>query len=134
LSYTNPNGLPQGRPYCDTNKIREALIAELVAINGYANHIANSNVKEINEVWYSIIKDEKKHYGWFLNLLRQYDPIEYQKYKENKNLKEGPKDPMQKYHPDYDTQLILNNIREDIKGELEAVILYEQHYCFPRSN
>jgi rubrerythrin len=35
---------------------------------------------------------------------------------------------MQTYRPDYDRQLILNNVRSDIKGELEAVILYEQHW------
>ena len=33
---------------------------------------------------------------------------------------------MKKYIPNYDIQIILNNVREDIKGELEAVILYEQ--------
>lgn len=33
---------------------------------------------------------------------------------------------MQLYNPSYDKQIILNNIREDIKGELEAVILYEE--------
>lgn len=33
---------------------------------------------------------------------------------------------MQTYKPEYDKQLILNNVREDIKGEFEAVILYEQ--------
>lgn len=34
---------------------------------------------------------------------------------------------MQEYKPNYDKQIILNNIREDIKGEFEAVILYEQY-------
>ncbi len=34
---------------------------------------------------------------------------------------------MQTYNPNYDKQIILNNIREDIKGELEAIVLYEQH-------
>lgn len=34
---------------------------------------------------------------------------------------------MQTYKANYDKQIILNYVREDIKGELEAVILYEQH-------
>ena len=33
---------------------------------------------------------------------------------------------MQIYKPSYDKQIILNNLRDDIKGELEAVILYEE--------
>ncbi|WP_148135425.1 ferritin family protein [Candidatus Formimonas warabiya] len=127
MSYTVKKGQPQGYPFYVTNKIREALIAEIYAINGYAEHIANSNMEDINATWRSIMDDEKKHYGWFLNLLRQYDPVQYKSYKDHIDDKLGPKDPMQKYKPDYTKQIILNNIRDDIKGELEAVILYEQH-------
>jgi rubrerythrin len=59
-------------------------------------------------------------------LLRKYDPAQYQSYKEHKGDKLGPKSPLQIFKPNYDRQIILNNVREDIKGELEAVILYEQ--------
>lgn len=62
-----------------------------------------------------------------LTLLRKYDPVEYEKYNLHKGESLATKTPMQTYKPDYDTQIILNNIRQDIKGELEAVILYEQH-------
>jgi len=123
LSYTTRNGQPQGISYCFTNKIREAMIAEIIAINGYAEHIANSNMEELNAAWKSIMGDEKKHYGMFLTLLRKYDPDQYEKYQEDKGLKYGPKGPMQVYK-----QIILNNLRQDIKGELEAVILYEQEF------
>lgn len=126
MSYTHPNGQPQGIALLITNKLREILIGEIIAINGYAEHIANSNVEEINKVWRSIIADEKKHYGIIITLLRKYDPAQYQAYKGNIGKKFGQKSPMQKYIPNYDIQLILNNLREDIKGELEAVILYEQ--------
>jgi len=128
LSYTTRNGQPQGISYCFTNKIREAMIAEIIAINGYAEHIANSNMEELNAAWKSIMGDEKKHYGMFLTLLRKYDPDQYEKYQEDKGLKYGPKGPMQVYKPDLDKQIILNNLRQDIKGELEAVILYEQEF------
>ncbi|MFL0267244.1 ferritin family protein [Candidatus Clostridium radicumherbarum] len=127
MSYTNPNGMPQGNARFDTNKLREILIGEIIAINGYAEHIANSNMEDINAAWKSIMGDEKKHYGMILSLLRKYDPSQYQAYKEHIGDKSGPKSSMQKYTPKYDKQIILNNIREDIKGEFEAVILYEQH-------
>lgn len=125
MSYTNPNGQPQGYAYHFTNKIREALISELVAINGYQEHIANSNMQEVNEIWNHIIKDEKEHYGNFLTLLRKYDPAQYHAYSQHINTNIN-KEPLQTYTPDFDKQLILNNIREDIKGEFEAVVLYEQ--------
>jgi len=125
VSYTYPNGQPQGYPYYFTNKIRESLIGEIIAINGYAEHIANSNMREFNDVWQSIMGDEKKHYGMFLTLLRKYDPAQYQAYLEHVKVTVNVTQ-LQPFKPSYDIQLILNNVREDIKGEFEAVILYEQ--------
>lgn len=125
MSYTNPNGMPQGYPNYFTNKLREAIIGEIIAINGYAEHIANSTMPVVNQVWHHIMEDEKEHYGKFLTLLLKYDPDEYQEYLSHTKDR-FPNVQMQEYKPDYDKQLILNNIREDIKGELEAVILYEQ--------
>jgi rubrerythrin len=126
MSYTTSK-MPQGFPYCWTNMIREAMIGELVAINDYREHIAKSNVKDINEVWYHIMEDEKRHYGIFLELLRKYDPQEAEKYKEaleHVNLTKKEEIPPCKISSQ---ECILNLIRNDIKGELEAVILYEQH-------
>lgn len=125
MSYTT-KGQPQGLAYIVTNKIREAMIAEIVAINGYAAHIASSHMEEINAAWRAIMQDEKDHYGMFMALLRRYDPEEYAKYEKHQLLKCGWPERLQPYKADYDRQLILNNLREDIKGELEAVILYEQ--------
>lgn len=126
MSYTYPAGMPQGAARLFTNKMREILIAEIYAINGYQTHIANSNMEDINAAWHSIMDDEKKHYGMMLELLRKYDPIEYKSYLAHKSDRLGPKSPMQTYKPEYDRQIILNNLRDDIKGELEAVILYEE--------
>jgi len=126
MSYTNRYGQPQGFARLDTNKLREILIAETIAINGYEEHIANSNMKDINAAWNNIMEDEKKHYGMILKLLRKYDPSQYTSYKEHIGSNSDPKSPMQTYTPKYDKQVILNNIRDDIKGEFEAVILYEQ--------
>jgi rubrerythrin len=126
MSYTNKSGAPQGIAKTDTNKLREILIGELVAINGYAENIANSNMADLNAAWRSIMEDEKKHYGMILTLLRKYDPFQYKSYREHIGDRSGPISPMQKFTPNYNKQLILNNIREAIKGELEAVILYEE--------
>jgi rubrerythrin len=118
--------MPQGHPYFGTNKIREALIGELVAINDYAEHIAMSNIEDINEVWHHIMEDEKRHYGMFLELIRKYDPQEAEKYLEAKKhveLEKKEKTPKCHIHSE---ECILNLIRKDIKGELEAIILYEQ--------
>lgn len=127
MSYTVKDGQPQGHPYFFTNKIREALIGEIIAINGYAQHIADSDMEDINAVWKSIMQDEKNHYGMLLNLLRKYDSVQYQRYTVQRNQPPIIKTTMQSYKPNYDKQIILNNIRTDIKGEFEAVILYEQH-------
>lgn len=127
MSYTTMRQ-PQGVPVFFTNLIREAMIGELVAINDYAKHIADSNINEINEIWEHIMEDEKRHYGMFLKLLRVYDPIQLSKFEEAKehvNLKGNTHPGL--YCPQYSRELILNNIRNDIKGELEAIILYEQH-------
>ncbi len=125
MSYTNPYGQPQGIPQTIASKIREALISEIIAINGYANHIANSNMQEVNAVWEEIMEDEKKHYNMFIDLIRKYDLTEYQLFLKHEN-DSFIKEPLQEYKPEYNKQLILNNIREDIKGESEAIILYEQ--------
>jgi hypothetical protein len=98
--------MPQGIAILDTNKLREILIGEIYAINGYAEHIANSNMEDINAAWKSIMGDEKKHYGMILTVLRKYDSAQYQVYKEHIGDKLGPKSPMQTYTPNYDKQII----------------------------
>ena len=173
MSYTNPLGHPQGVSHKVTNLLRQVMIAELVAINGYQNHILTSNITVINEAWYHIMLDEKSHYIIALDLLRKYDPVEYkyfmtphelnvgtdsiqnvsnlQNTSNTKNIpntqnvsniqntqnvhsgqgkhSSGKKSLALSSQADritiYDKPLILNNVREDIKGELEAIILYE---------
>lgn len=126
MSYTHPNGQPQGTAHEITNKLRELLIGEIIAINGYQSHIENSNIEDINNEWQKIMEDEKKHYGMLLGLLRKYDPEEYKSYLEHKTALPDIRAATQKYVPNLYNQIILNNIRYDIKGELEAVILYEE--------
>ncbi|HEY5585550.1 MAG TPA: ferritin-like domain-containing protein [Ruminiclostridium sp.] len=135
MSYTNPYGQPQGMAIKFTNMLRQIIIAEVIAINGYQNHIANSNMADINEVWHNIMLDEKRHYSLAINLLRKYDPIQSKFYLIHNPDKLGYKLPLQVYKPSYDKQLILNNLRDDVKGEMEAVILYEEELSeFPKKD
>lgn len=125
MSYTYPSGQPQGVAQQFINKLREILISEVIAMNGYQTHIANSDIKEINDAWHSIMLDEKKHYGWVLKLLRKYDPEQYKQFLAHKDDNSGSKTPVQLHSSQSDGAVILNYLRDDIKGELEAVILYE---------
>jgi len=129
MSYTNPEGQPQGTAYQFTNRLREILISEVMAINAYQSQIADSEIEEINAVLRSIMLDEKDHFGWILDLLRKYDPEQCQQYIMHKADNPGPKTPMDNRNPNPGFQLALNNLREDIKGEMEAVILYEEILC-----
>lgn len=126
MSYTTA-GAPQGDPIFKTNMIQEAMIGELVAINEYANHIAESNIAEINHVWEHIMQDEKRHYGMLLELLRRYDRVQMQKYDEVKEHIDLHGREITSSNSRNTTSQILNYIRSDIKGELEAIILYESH-------
>ncbi|GIM28578.1 hypothetical protein CPJCM30710_12440 [Clostridium polyendosporum] len=123
MSYTT-NRQPQGRPLCYTNLIREAMIGELVAINDYTLHI-----EEVRILLHHIMEDEKRHYGMLLNCLRKIDEVQYEKSKEaieHVNLKNK----YYKISSSFDSKIegnVLIKLNEDIKGELEAIILYEQH-------
>lgn len=127
MSYTVPGGQPQGKPVFVVSKLREAMVAEISAINQYTQHIANSNIEEFNKVWRAILHDEKKHYGMFLTLLRKYDPVQYEAYLYFKNASIETNRAFLTYKPEYDNQLMLNMVREDIKGELETSVLYDQY-------
>ncbi|MDF2987727.1 MAG: ferritin-like protein [Eubacterium sp.] len=169
MSYTNPHGQPQGAATRVTNLLRQIIIAEIVAINSYQNHISNSDISEINQVWHHIMVNEKSHYIIAMNLLRKYDPVQYKYLSNSQEAMPGsaipttdfsgtesvsnsgagsntntnssassgsrsrkssgsssrPQTEIQAAKPVYDKYKILNYLREDIKGELEAVILYE---------
>ncbi|WP_032120753.1 ferritin family protein [Clostridium amazonitimonense] len=127
MSYTTLRQ-PQGVPVSYVNLIREALIAELVAINDYYKQIVSTDIKELKEILQHIMEEEKRHYGMFLQLIRKYDPEQYGKYIEaDKDVKISTNIKLSNHDSKMQNQIILNNIRDDIKSELEAVVLYEQH-------
>lgn len=129
MSYTNITGNPEGQPLNLPGFLRQALIAEIIAINGYRKHMAMSPIKELNDIWYHIMEEEKKHYGMFLELLRKYDPCQEKAYREVKDEIKimNPKLPPCRLER---KDCYLNLVRKDIKGELEAVLLYDQNLAF----
>jgi|AntRauTorcE11897_2_1112592.scaffolds.fasta_scaffold00016_18 rubrerythrin len=126
MSYTT-EGHPQGVARTTVNLIRESLMAELVAINKYNKHIKNSQFEQLNETWHHILEDEKRHYGMFLELVRKYDPVQLEMFEKAKQDVDLTTEGYEKqFEPEYSKQILINNIRSDIKGELEAILLYEK--------
>jgi rubrerythrin len=126
MSYTT-NRQPQGIIKSIDAFLREGLIAEVVAINDYSNFISETDNKDLKELFHEIMKDEKRHYSMFLSRLRCIDKEENELNEEAKahvriSYKEKYKDYINKYSKDFN---ILVAIRDGIKGELEAILLYE---------
>ena len=118
---------PEGVAKSVEGFLMEGLIAEIVAINDYSYFIASTDNKELKEFFHEIMEDEKRHYAMFLEALKSID-------EEEKELGEGAEKHVKisakgKYS-DYTNKCnkntnLLVNIRDAIKGELEAILLYE---------
>lgn len=126
MSYTTERQ-PEGVAKSVEGFLREGLIAEIVAINDYSYFIASTDNKEVKEIFREIMDDEKSHYAMFLEALRSID-------EEEKELKEGAEEHIKisakEKYSDYTNKSnknsnLLVNIRDAIKGELEAILLYE---------
>ena len=126
MSYTT-NRQPQGLLKNTETFLREGLISEIVAINDYSNFISLTDNREVKYIFYHIMEEEKRHYGLFLEALRNVDREQKRMYQDvADHIKISTKD---KYK-DFVTVKgnkgnLLTHIRESIKGELEAIILYE---------
>ena len=123
MSYTSDRQ-PQGNVKRVESLLREGMIAEIIAINDYTVMINSISNEQVKELFTSIMQEEKKHYGMFLELLRLLDV-------EERDLSENAKNKIKicaKKRP-YASQIsngdILSFIRDAIKGELEAIILYQ---------
>lgn len=123
MSYTTDRQ-PQGNIKKLESFLREGMIAELVAINDYTIFINSVSNEQVKELFTSIIKEEKEHYGMFLEILRLIDS-------EEKALSENAKQKVKictkkKLYPSkISDDDIISLIRDAIKGELEAIILYQ---------
>ncbi|WP_105619894.1 rubrerythrin [Vallitalea okinawensis] len=127
MSYTTM-GQPQGVSVYYTNKIRESMVSEIVAINKYVKHILTSgNFKDIQEVLETILEDEIRHYNMYFDLLRKYDSAQMKAYEAVKQDYTMDRLLNRRQYNFDNTEVVLelNKLRLDSKGELEAVILYE---------
>ena len=123
MSYTT-NRQPQGISKGIGNLLREGMISEIVAINDYSLFIEQTDNKEVKELFHHIMEDEKRHYGMLLDALRKLDKDEYELQKQAKlHVKITTKEKF-KTKSKY-SGCILSFIRDAIKGELEAIILYD---------
>ena len=125
MSYTTRRQ-PQGILKTANALLREGMIAEIVAINDYSYFMTLTDNKDVKNIFLDIMEDEKKHYGMFLSSLRNIDKEEAEEYKKAKDHikiehKSNNKDGIGKGEKDN----LFIHVREAIKGELEAIILYE---------
>jgi len=126
MSYTTDRQ-PQGVVKNDETFLRESLISEIVAINDYSNFLKLTENKEVKELFYHIMEEEKEHYGLFLEELRNLDKEQCKLAQDvNEHLHITMKNSYKEYYSGKENRnLLLLNIRNAIKGELEAIILYE---------
>ncbi|WP_315080466.1 ferritin family protein [uncultured Clostridium sp.] len=125
MSYTT-NRQPQGILKNIETFFREGMIAELVAINDYSSFISLTDNKEVNDIFHHIMEEEKKHYGLFLQALRSVDKEQAElKAKVDEQLDISSKEKYKEYIGKGSKHNLLSYIRDAIKGELEAIILYE---------
>lgn len=126
MSYTTDRQ-PQGCAFSIPNFLRETMIGELVAINDYNEHIKLTNLPDIKKILHHIMEDEKRHYGMLLDALRKFDSRQKEKSEEVSEKTEISSKPLKtnSEKTDKNSHHLLNAIRGDIKGELEAIIAYE---------
>ena len=118
---------PQGLLKDIETLLREGMIAEVVAINDYTRFISATDNKEVKDLFNHIREEEKHHYMEFLDALRSIDEEECElakEFSENPPISERDKykDEIRVKNP---KNALLTDIRNAIKGELEAIILYE---------
>lgn len=128
MSYTTERQ-PQGITTEQTGFLREGMIAEIVAINDYSSFISLTNNKEVKDIFYHIMKEEKIHYGMFLDALRKYDKEEDELKDEVNDHVNIPNKDIGKYKDLWTSkeksENLLITLRDAIKGELEAIVLYK---------
>ena len=123
MSYTTDRQ-PQGYVKSLGNLLREGMISEIVAINDYSLFIEQTENKDVKELFHHIMEDEKKHYGMFLDALRKLDKDESDLEKQAKlHVKVSSKEKLKGKSKSFGC--VLSFIRDAIKGELEAIILYD---------
>jgi|GEM_PF-4460741 len=114
----NPYSMRETRLF--TNKLRNALVAKLDAIDAYEQYADDAGARDVLR---PILSDEKKHFGVILNLLREYDP------EENVPETAGGPEPALFSRDAGQTKTdggVLPGITGLIKNELESVVFFEE--------
>ena len=125
MSYTT-NRQPQGILKNIETFFREGLIAEIVAINDYSYFISLTDNKEVKDIFHHIMEEEKRHYGLFLQALRRVDKEQAAaKVEVDEHLEISSKEKYKEFNSKGSKNNLLIHIRDAIKGELEAIVLYE---------
>lgn len=126
MSYSTDR-FPQGVPISQCGLIREALIAETVAINSYQTSLAYSDIPKLNAFLLELMGDEIHHYNLLTRYLNTIDKEQAMFFKEiqkqdfNVDFKQNPLDSKTQT-----TYSILSQLRNNLKGEFEAIILYDE--------
>ncbi len=126
MSYTT-EGMPQGKPITSKGLIRDALIGELNAINAYQTTLEYSNIPNLNKFILELMKDEIHHYHLLTEYLNKLDKEQAEIFKEvqKKDYKvDFTLNPLEIKAPTQPN--ILSQLRKNIKGELEAILSYDE--------
>lgn len=107
--------------------IKEILINKLDSINTYSDFIKITDNIDVKNILHKIIIEEKEHYGLFLKTLQEIDKEQEEiNYEVNSSLHLIQKGTYKDYSIGKENRnLLLVNLRNAIKGELEILILYE---------
>ncbi|WP_297522297.1 ferritin-like domain-containing protein [uncultured Clostridium sp.] len=126
MSYTTSKQ-PQGKPRNLANFLREAMVGELVAINDYQMHLGYCPINDVKTTLEHIMEDEKRHYGMLLDLSRKCDQVQCKKASEISDHISLKCKSLNEHNSKkkISQSSLLIKLREDIKGELEAIIAYE---------
>ncbi len=126
MSYTT-EGMPQGKPITSKGLVRDALIGELNAINAYQTTLEYSNIPSLNKFIIEIMKDEIHHYHLLTDYLNKLDKEQAEIFKEvhkKDYLVDFTLNPLEIKSPTQPN--ILSQLRKNIKGELEAILSYDE--------
>jgi rubrerythrin len=119
----------------DITFLIEGMISEITAVNDYSYSLTLTENKEIKDILYRIMKENKKHYGAFLKALQSTDK-EFSSTSQDidNQTKNNSKISYNEYLGSKESKLLLTSIRNAIKDELEAIILYTNFLDNVKSN
>ncbi len=119
----------------DITFLMEGMISELTAVNDYSYSLTLTENKKVKDTLYQIMKENKKHYGAFFKALQTTDKefFSASQHIDDRN-KNNLKISNNEYLDSKESKLLLTSIRNAIKDELEAIMLYTNFLDNIKSN